>query len=135
MTEHHARCQCGGLTARTGAPDYVVACNCQACQHRTGAPFGAAGYFPKASVEISGAEETWARGTDSSRTLTNHFCPTCGTTLYWHLDMMPDHFGIALGCFEGQLPDPVRIIWTQEKHDWVTFPDGIVQHEGATPGT
>ncbi len=133
---HKARCQCGGLTATIeGDEGFVVACNCQACQHRSGSPFGAAGYFLKSAVTIKGDEQTWTRGTDAGRELTNHFCPTCGTTLYWHFDMRPDHFGIALGCFVTKLPEPVRAIWTEQKHDWVTFPEHWDQYPQMTPET
>ena len=44
MTTHHASCQCGELTASfDGDPDFVIACNCIACQKRTDAPFGTGG--------------------------------------------------------------------------------------------
>ena len=35
---HDARCECGALTLTLRAePDFVIACNCKACQRRTGA--------------------------------------------------------------------------------------------------
>ena len=130
-----AVCQCGGLSAEIEGDDgFVVACNCQACQHRTGSPFGVGGYFQKSAVKIKGDEKTWSRSSDSGRGITNHFCANCGTTLYWDLDMRPDHFGIALGCFKTPMPDPMRVVWTEEKHAWVEFPDHWEQYPQATPG-
>ena len=124
MTEHRARCQCGGLTVTASAdPDMVIACNCQACQHRTGSPFGLGGYFKKEVLNYEGAASTWKRAAESGRQIENHFCPACGTTLYWSLEMRPDHIGVAGGAFETPLPEPARAIWTEEKHDWVIFPD------------
>ena len=124
MAINRAVCQCNSLIVGTETePDFVVLCNCKACQRRTGAPFGVGAYFRKTDLTLSGKPNIWARQADSGRNLENHFCPTCGTNLYWTLDMRPDHIGVAIGTFEKPLPEPVRAIWAEEKHDWVTFPD------------
>lgn len=134
MTKHRAQCQCGQLTAGSDAdPDFVIACNCKACQKRTGAPFGAGLYFRKADLATSGPFKTWSRKADSGRDITVHFCPDCGTSLYWTLEMRPDHMGVAYGCFDTPVPDPIRAIWTQEKHDWVRFPDAWPNFEKGSP--
>ena len=136
MTEHRARCQCGALTVRASAdPDMVVACNCKACQHRTGAPFGVGGYFKKETLTMAGASSVWRRAAETGRWIENHFCPTCGTTLYWGLEMRPDHIGVAAGAFESQLPEPARAIWTEDQHDWMIFPDHMPTFPKATPET
>ena len=123
MTEHRARCQCGQLTVTaTADPDVVVACSCQHCQHRTGSPFGVGGYFRKETITVSGETKSWERDADTGRWLKNFFCPVCGTTVYWTLEMRPDHYGVAAGAFEAPLPEPARAVWAQEKHDWVEFP-------------
>ena len=54
------------------------------------------------------------------------FCPGCGTTLYWELELYPDVLGVAGGAFtDPALPRPVRSVWTQHRHDWVGLPEGI----------
>ena len=134
MTTHHATCQCGALNVSLeGDPDFVIACNCKACQKRTGAPFGTAGYFLKTRMSVEGDTKSWPRTADSGRALENFFCPTCGTNVYWTLEMRPDHVGVAFGCFETKLPDPIRAIWTEEKHDWVGFPDDWPTFPKGTP--
>lgn len=123
MARHWAHCQCGQLSVRSDAePDFVIACNCKACQYRTGAPFGAGLYFRKTHLTTGGVSKSWARTTESGRGIVNRFCPECGTTVCWTLDMRPDHVGVAYGCFETPVPEPIRAIWTEAKHDWVTFP-------------
>lgn len=132
MTTHRATCQCGLLTVTAAKdPEFSILCNCKACQRRTGAPFGVGAYFKKGDVTLSGASSAWTRTADSGRVLENHFCPTCGTNVYWTLEMRPDHIGVALGTFEVQLPEPVRAIWAEEKHDWVSFPDHWDVHDKA----
>ncbi len=134
MTEHRASCQCGAVEVSAHVePDFVVACNCKACQKRTGAPFGAGAYFKRNDLAIAGDTWKWVRKADSGRELVNHFCPNCGTTLFWSLEMRADHLGVAAGCFNEPLPKPVRIIWASEKHDWVVFPDNIEVLAGASP--
>ena len=124
MTKHQAQCQCGQLKVASEVdPDFVVVCNCQACQKRTGAAFGTGLYFRKDDLQIEGASNEWSHTADSGRGLGNHFCPTCGTTLYWTLDMRPDHLGVAYGCLETPAPTPMRVVWNEEQHDWVRFPD------------
>ena len=134
MTKHAASCQCGAVTARTGSdPDFVIACNCKACQKRTGAPFGAAMYFKRSDLTLSGATRTWERTAESGRKLVNHFCPGCGTCVYWSLEMRPDHVGVAYGCFDTPVPEPIRAIWMQEKHSWVAFPEAWPTFDTGSP--
>ncbi len=137
-TERRATCQCGQLAiTAAGDPDFVIACNCLKCQQRGGAPFGLAGYFPKDRITAyEGEVKTFSRPADSGRRITNHFCPECGTTVYWSLEMRPDHLGIAAGCFaDPSFPAPVRTIWTENKHHWVQFPEGLPAFEKAVPET
>ena len=132
--KHEAVCQCGALRVEADSdPDFVVACNCVQCQRRTGAPFGVGAYFPKSAIAIDGDYSDWGRTTAAGRRLTNHFCPTCGTNVFWSLDMRPDHLGVALGCLTTSVSEPARAIWTSEKHAWVTFPEHWPHYEGASP--
>ena len=136
MTTHEASCQCKALKVTfDGDPDFVVACNCKACQKRTGAPFGTGAYFRKSQMKATGPAHSWSRLADTGRALENFFCPTCGTNLYWSLEMRPDHMGVAYGAFDTKLPDPVRAIWTEEQHDWVRFPDTWPTYPKGTPET
>lgn len=136
MPTHTASCQCKALTTKfDDEPDFVIACNCRACQKRTGSPFGSGAYFRKDTMTVSGETKTWARAADSGREVVNYFCPACGTNLYWTLEMRPDYIGVAYGSFDTKLPDPVRAIWTEEQVDWVHFPEELPTYPKGTPGT
>ena len=55
-----------------------------------------------------------------------HFCPDCGTTVYWDLEMRPSHVGVAVGCFsDPEFFAPARAVWTQRQHHWVMFPEDL----------
>ena len=135
-TDHLATCLCGQLHVSTvGEPDFVVACHCIACQRRSGSPFGVGAYYPRERVNaIDGEVKSFTRTADSGHTLTNHFCRECGAPIYWTLQMRPDYMGIALGCFSNpHFVRPVRTIWTESQHDWISFPDDLPAFEQAMP--
>lgn len=132
--ERVAACTCGQLrVTAAGDPDLVVACSCFECQRRTGAPFGVGAYYARASiVSIDGESQKFTRGTEAGRTFTNSFCPECGTSVFWELDMRPDHMGVAVGCFaDPQFPGPVRAVWAENSHHWVAYPDDLPVFEQA----
>ena len=134
MTEHTARCACGQLTVTAvGDPDVVVACNCEKCQRRTGSPFGVGAYYRRDRITaIEGRSSPFERAAESGRRLINQFCPDCGTSVYWTLEMRPEHYGIAVGCFtDPAFVRPARVVWAQHKHVWVEFPDGTPLFEKA----
>ena len=95
-----ARCCCGSLQAEAVAdPVAVVACHCTECQRRTGAAFGVGVYFRKGDVITVGPSTTYVRDGQGGRKFRSHFCPTCGTTVYWFADLRPDFIGVAIGAF------------------------------------
>lgn len=126
MAKHSASCQCGSLNLTASAdPDITIACNCKACQKRTGSAFATVAYIPKSVVAIEGEKKSWARTAASGRDVESFFCPKCGTTLYWTLEFRPDHVGVLIGAFDTPPPDPVRVVWAKEKRPWVHFPESM----------
>ena len=118
-----AHCCCGALRVEVSAdPDAVVACHCGECQRRTGSVFGVGAYFKKDHVLAEGPYETYVRDAPEGRKVRNHFCPACGTTVFWEADLRPDHVGVAVGAFgDSRFPRPARSVWEESKHEWVAF--------------
>lgn len=131
--ERTACCQCGSLRATvTGEPVVVNVCHCRACQRRTGAVMHSGVYFNKSQVRIEGPEKIYTRDATQGRTISFHFCPTCGSSVYWHLDLRPDHYGIAVGAFaDPGFPPPSYSVWEETRHPWLTLPDGIQHYRQA----
>src|SRR6516164_6558268 len=51
-----------------------------------------------------------------------HFCPTCGTTVFWDADVRPDGIGVAVDAFhDANFPPPTLSVWEESKHGWVAF--------------
>jgi hypothetical protein len=131
-----ARCSCGALALTVPASaTLVVACHCLECQRRTGSPFGVGAFYPLAAVSMSGTSTEFARTGSSGGTVRNHFCPTCGTTVYWTADKVPGLVGVAIGALaDPSFPGPDRSIHEQCMHAWVRI-EGASQHlqQGSTP--
>ncbi len=127
MVSRTAECACGALKIMVaGEPTLVGACNCTQCQKRTGSIFGVSAYFPKEAVSVSGNTKAFTRLSDAGGTVDCHFCPECGTTLFWDLSVLPASRGVAVGCFtDPSFPPPQFVVWAQHQHHWAQFPEGV----------
>ena len=125
--ERVAQCQCGSLRAiALGEPRITNVCHCRACQRRTGSVIPAGAFFLKADVRCEGTNKTYTRRADSGREVHCHFCPNCGTSVYWEADAAPGLLGIAVGCFaDPEFPAPAFSIWEEGQHPWLGLPTGI----------
>jgi len=125
-----ASCACGQLSVEVeGEPALVLSCSCTQCQKRTGSVFGVSAYFAKDQVQPpTGQHKAATRSSDAGRSLEGHFCPECGSTVFWFAEAFPDRVGLAVGCFaDPGFPAPVLAAWGKHKHHWVSFPEGVRQ--------
>ena len=124
-----AQCHCGSLRATTsGDPLMVNMCHCRDCQRRTGALAGSGAIFEKAQVILEGDRKVFERDASEGRKLRFHFCPHCGTSLYWDGDLRPDWCVVAVGAFaDPAFPPPSVSIYEESKHAWVQLP-GAIEH-------
>ena len=118
-----AHCSCGSLRAEaTGEPAFVAACHCIACQRHTGAPFGVTICFSKDQVRTEGPNRSYERSSDSGRKVEFHFCPDCGSTVFWYAEYDSSLIGIAFGAFaDPSMPGPTLSTWEMTSHPWVSF--------------
>jgi hypothetical protein len=126
MPTHHATCSCGQLRVTCeGEPVRVSICHCLACQRRTGSVFGAQARFPRTQVRIEGQSTAWSRPGDSGGAVTFHFCPVCGSTVYWQLQAVPDLVAVAIGAFaDPGFGPPRHSVYERSRHGWVVVPGG-----------
>ena len=88
-------------------------------QHDSGECFFANEQFS----HVQGGSKVFTRVSDAGRTLSMHFCPDCGTTVFWRVDGAPDRVAVAVGCFaDPHFPAPIRNVWAKNRHHWVEFP-------------
>jgi hypothetical protein len=118
-----AQCGCGKLVAETqGEPDFISMCHCLACQKRSGSPLGIGAFFKRENVKIAGENKIFARPAGEGRSVINHFCPHCGSTVFWEADKRPGYYGLAVGAFaDPEFPPPTRSVYEEFKHPWIEF--------------
>ena len=100
-------------------------CHCLACQQRTGSVFGVQARFAREQItQIEGASSEYVRTGDSGGHARFHFCPSCGSTVYWELDGAPGIVGVAVGAFaDPHFGTPTRSVYESRRHAWVHIPD------------
>jgi len=137
-----ASCNCGQLrvTCTGPDPDRVVMCNCYLCQKQTGSPFSLQARFPNEQVKIEGKSKAWkfpiagakptpyrtCAGSDGIATnsaadlVTSHFCPECGSTVYYYRKSDPARTGVRVGAFaDATFPPPMASGFEEYAHPWV----------------
>lgn len=119
-----AACNCGQLSLTIeGEPVRISMCHCLACQRRTGAVISNQARYKAEQVKVSGKATTWTRLADSGNTLSFHFCPMCGSTVYWQSSGFPELVVVAIGNFaDPDFPPPAIAVWEETRHPWVVLP-------------
>lgn len=127
MKQRIASCSCGKVTVTTrGEPTRISVCHCLACQRRTGNVFGAQARFPKGDVVIRGESTPWVREADDGGKITFHFCPTCGSTVYYETEGIEDSIAIPVGAFaDPTFPPPKFSVYEERMHSWVVMPQDV----------
>ncbi len=126
-----ASCHCGQLqVVCEGDPTQVIMCHCELCQRRTGTSYNLGAWFNRSDVTVEGEERTYRRTGDEGLELIFHFCPRCGTNIYWELPAaLADMFGVAVGCFaDPDFPGPTVSLYGKRRHAWLTQPGDIPSH-------
>ena len=98
MITRRAACSCGQLHLTIdGEPSRISMCHCLECQRRTGAVISNQARFRREQVTFAGKATAWMRPAESGNALTFHFCPTCGSTVYWEGEGFPGYVAVAIG--------------------------------------
>jgi hypothetical protein len=121
-----ASCSCGQLTARvSGEPVRNSICHCLACQRRTGSVFGQQARFRREQVAIAGESTEFIRVGDEGTRARFHFCPLCGSTVYYEPEGLEEYVAIPVGAFaDPGFPAPTVSVYESRMHGWVVPPPG-----------
>ncbi|MBE7200961.1 MAG: GFA family protein [Parafilimonas terrae] len=121
-------CNCGAVRLECrGEPIRVGLCHCGTCRKETGGPFGAFVVWPAPAVTVTGRTASWTADGGGTR----HFCPTCGSPLFW-AEAGSDEIEVRLGCLD-EMPSglvPVYELWTVRREHWLPPLEGAEQHTG-----
>ena len=112
----------------TGDPWMVSICHCLACQRRTGSAFGMQAAFRPDQVRIVGNFNDYSRISDEADKKEHvlHFCPACGSQVFYTEPTEPDLIVISVGSFaDPSFPPPTESGYDWRRHPWVALPDTI----------
>ncbi len=131
MATHNASCNCGKLSVIYDGPDpeRISLCQCYECQKRTGSVLAVQARLPVEHVTIEGQSAAWTFPSESGKPVTfcscdsggatYHFCPECGSTVYWDISAAPDVIGVAVGAFtDPTFPPPMISGFEAYGHPW-----------------
>jgi hypothetical protein len=112
------RCHCGAVRYRM--PDSAVhqaLCHCSDCRRHSGAPAVAWGLVKSADLEVEGETREYASSENGRR----HFCPACGTSLFYtNAAVFPDMVDVQTCTLDD--PDavaPTAQIQVAERVGWM----------------
>jgi hypothetical protein len=132
MTPRTASCRCGQLKASvTGEPVRVSVCHCLNCKKRSGSAFAVQARWPDENVTIEGRSKTHVLVSDSGNRATFHFCPNCGSDVYYEINGKFDgQVAIPLGAFDDPyFASPKFSVWEPRKHDWLQIVGDDIVHD------
>ncbi len=129
-SSRRASCQCGQLAVDcAGDPFRISVCHCLNCKQRSGSAFAAQARFAVGDVTITGASGKWTRISDEGNAAHFHFCPQCGSNVYYFIDQMPDVIAVPIGGFaEPGFPPPEYSVYEGRKHAWVEIVGEGIDH-------
>jgi hypothetical protein len=136
-----AECACGRVQVTVESEPLVVAtCHCEFCQKRTGSIFQVSAVFTEdQDVSIIGQTKSFnglevnGVGASNGDEVSYHFCPTCGSTVFWRFKGRPT-VAVAVGNFaDPNFPTPTIELHTPHRHHWLPPVEGADQHEAFRP--
>lgn len=108
----------------------VSVCHCLQCKRRSGSAFSAQARWPAEQVTFSGPFSTWSRQGESGGLCRFHFCPTCGSTIAYEIEMMPGLVAVPMGAFaDPSFPPPAFSVFEERRHPWVAIVGEGIEHD------
>jgi hypothetical protein len=123
-----ASCACGALeVAVTGSAGMHGLCHCNNCKRRTGSAFGISAYFRRLNFKVTKGESSIYRVHQVAENIDQerHFCPACGSTVFWYNSAQPDMVGIAAGCLQPDIGAPRYSTSHSNRAEWLGLPEHL----------
>ena len=112
------QCHCGAVRYDMPAETkHQAICHCRDCRRHAGAPFVSWALVMKDGMTVKGETREYASSEHGRR----HFCPTCGTALFYTNDVVfPGMVDVQTGTLDNpdELP-PMAQVQAAERLSWV----------------
>lgn len=101
-------CSCGAVRFTLKSALWIVACHCNICKKRTGSAFGISVVVDEHMVKsATGKTKTFTRKGDS-KPVHYEFCPECGTTIRWRIELIDNRYAYAAGTLDD--PSAIEVV-------------------------
>jgi hypothetical protein len=129
------RCACGQVTlAISGQAVTARQCWCRQCQCIAAGGPTHNGMFATQDVTIAGALTGHSYVAASGNTITQSFCPACGTPIMGQSSARPQFRVIRLGTLdEPHDIKPLMAIWTDDAPAWAVIDPALEQYPRQPP--
>ncbi len=132
---YSGRCACGAVSVQiTGQPVAARECWCRQCQQVSAGGAARNALFRIDDFHLAGETASHCYTAASGNTLTQHFCPGCGTPLFVVNSGRPQFRTVRFGFLD---PDhglrPEMSIWTQEAPDWAVIDPALERYDQQPP--
>ena len=123
----NGQCHCGAVHYEMPAETiHKALCHCSDCRRHSGAPAVAWGLVGKDQLKIEGETKEYASSENGRR----HFCPQCGTALFYTNDVIfPSKIDVQIATLDdpdvippdAQIQVAERIGWMERAHELPAF--------------
>jgi hypothetical protein len=132
---YSGRCACGKVKVSiSGKPLATRQCWCRQCQYATGGGPAHNAMFRTDDVRFEGELAANTYRADSGNTISQWFCPACGTPVYVESSARPHIRSVRIGVID-QPHDlaPRMAIWTEMAPPWAVIDPSLERHERQPP--
>jgi hypothetical protein len=130
-------CLCGAVRYTVNAPiTELRACHCKNCQKSSGGAGTVNAVVPSDQFKITQGETKHYddSATQSGRTLSRHFCGSCGSPVYSHRNPNPGFVVVrAGGLDDSSAMKIVTNIWCDSARPWAHIDPATERHPGNVP--
>jgi len=129
-------CLCGAVRYHSAGPAVFMGnCYCADCRRESGSGHITAVAVPDPTLQVHGATTEFTKTADSGQSISNSFCPVCGTTLYTHPSGLAGLALIRAGTLDDPgLVDPTINMYVASAPRWDRPAKGMVDFPGMAPG-
>ena len=136
MTKISGNCLCGAVSYEgDGEPIFAGNCHCTDCRKLSASGHMSLMAWPEAGVSIKGDVTAHTVTADSGATVTNHFCPKCGSQIFKTNSNMPGVRVLVAGTLDDpEIYKPAVSVYASRALSW-DRPDPATQQFETMPPT
>ncbi|GAB7345835.1 hypothetical protein MBLNU457_4092t1 [Dothideomycetes sp. NU457] len=129
-------CFCGQCAYEfSGEPAATALCHCRDCQKIGGSTYSTNIIVSGDGFKVTkGNTKTYSKKADSGNTITTHFCPDCGSSMFREGETFGSSKVIKVGTLDSpsafQDYKPQVELYTPERVSWVSEINGAAQKSG-----